>query len=63
MNEELEICHSLENVNCDNETPSEPKTTNEIISTTETKIADEIIPTVEPTGEPTASTESSNTME
>ena len=23
-NEELEICHSLENVNCSNETPNQP---------------------------------------
>jgi len=63
MNEEHEICHGLENVSCDNETPSEPKTTNEIVSTTETKITDEIVPTIEPTGEPITSTEPSNTME
>ena len=35
MNEELEICHSLENVNCTNETPSEPQQTNESEPSTE----------------------------
>lgn len=49
MNEELEICHSLENVNCTNDTPNgstEPKTTNEILPITEPKTTDEpIIPT------------------
>ncbi|CAF1291041.1 unnamed protein product [Adineta ricciae] len=34
-NEELEICHSLENVNCTNETPSEPQQTNESEPSTE----------------------------
>jgi hypothetical protein len=46
INEELEICHSLENVNCTNETPTE------IVSSTEP----------EPTDEPIISTESSNLM-
>lgn len=46
MNEELEICHSLENVNCTNEIPNgstEPKTTNEILPIIEPKTTDEAI--------------------
>ncbi len=45
MNEELEICQSLENVNCTNEPneSTEPKTTNEIIPSTEPKITDQPI--------------------
>jgi len=57
MNEELEICQSLENVNCTNETPNqstEPKTTNEIVSSIESKTIDE---------QPIVSTESSNVMD
>jgi hypothetical protein len=55
INEELEICHSLENVNCASETPNE---------STEPKTTNEIIPSIEPktTNEPTVSTESSNSM-
>ncbi len=55
MNEELEICHSLENVNCASETPNE---------STEPKTTNEIIPSIEPktTNEPMVSTESSNPM-
>ncbi len=49
LNEELEICHSLENVNCTNETPIETKMT----SSTEPKTTDE----------PIVSTESSNRMD
>jgi hypothetical protein len=50
INEELEICHSLENVNCTSETPNEPKTTNELTESIEPKT----------TNEPMVSTESLN---
>jgi hypothetical protein len=53
MNEELEICQSLENVNCKNES-TEPKTTNELVLSTEPKTTDE---------QPIVSTESSNVMD
>ncbi|CAF3762028.1 unnamed protein product [Rotaria sordida] len=45
-NEELEICHSLENVNCANDTPSEStdtKITNEPTASTESKTINEPI--------------------
>ena len=43
-NDESEICQSLENVNCNNETPMEPATT----ESTEPKTTDEpIVPTTE----------------
>ena len=54
MNEELEICHSLENVNCASETPNEPgestelKTTDETVASTETNITNEPIVATEP---------------
>ena len=40
-NEELEMCHGLENVNCTNDTPNEPKTTNEIFPSMESKLPDQ----------------------
>lgn len=40
-NEELEMCHGLENVNCTNDTPNEPKTTNEISPSMESKLPDQ----------------------
>jgi len=43
INDELEICQSLENVNCTNETPHEPETTNEIIPPTEPTTTDQPI--------------------
>jgi hypothetical protein len=53
-NEELEICHSLENVNCSNESPHEPgesnemKTTDEPIASTEVKTPTEPVVSTEP---------------
>lgn len=46
-NEELEMCHSLENVNCTNDTPSEPKTTNEICPSMESKISEQPVLPIE----------------
>lgn len=60
-NEELEICHSLENVSCTNGTPngsSQPKTTDEIVPSVESKPIDEPITTTT-----TTTTESSNVMD
>jgi hypothetical protein len=57
MNDELEICHSLENVNCTSDTPNEP---------IEPKTTNEILPSIEPkttTEEPIISTESSTLMD
>lgn len=47
MNEELEMCHSLENVNCTNDMPTEAKTTNEIFPSIESKISDQPIVPIE----------------
>ena len=46
--EELEICQSLENVNCTNEARTEPITTDELIPSAEPEMAEEVKLPVEP---------------
>lgn len=48
MNDEQEICQSLENVSCTNETASEPVTTNEAEISAERSTTNEPAPVTEP---------------
>ncbi|CAF3611237.1 unnamed protein product [Rotaria socialis] len=51
MNDEIEICQSLENVNCANETPAEPiesKISNETMESIEPELANDVMESTEP---------------
>ncbi|CAF2131999.1 unnamed protein product [Rotaria magnacalcarata] len=51
MNDEIEICQSLENVNCTNETPAEPtepKISNETMESIEPELANDVMESTEP---------------